>query len=166
MSLRPATEADIAKIRAIAHATWPVAYGAIITPGQLGYMLGLMYSSESLLAQMQQQGHRFLLFHEEGVAQGFASYEQGYNGLRSTRLHKLYVIPTAQGTGVGRTLLHAVVAAAREAKDLKVELNVNRFNTARWFYERHGFRIVRDEVINIGQGYVMDDHVMKLELHP
>jgi len=45
-----------------------------------------------------------------------------------------------------------------------VELNVNRFNNARWFYEKIGFRVVRDEVIDIGQGFVMDDHVMELPI--
>ena len=55
-------------------------------------------------------------------------------------------------------------AAAREAGDRAIELNVNRHNPASGFYERHGFRVVRDEVIDIGQGYVMDDHVMELAL--
>ena len=45
-----------------------------------------------------------------------------------------------------------------------MELNVNRFNPAKRFYERHGFQVVRDEVIAIGNGYVMDDHVMQRAL--
>jgi GNAT superfamily N-acetyltransferase len=75
-------------------------------------------------------------------------------------LHKLYVLPHTQGSGVGTALLQAVFAAARTAGNTRVELNVNRYNPARHFYARHGFSVLRDEVIDIGEGYVMDDHVM------
>jgi ribosomal protein S18 acetylase RimI-like enzyme len=43
-------------------------------------------------------------------------------------------------------------------------LNVNRFNPAVSFYEKYGFRTVKEEVIDIGNGFVMDDFVMVLEV--
>ena len=55
-----------------------------------------------------------------------------------------------------------MIEAAKNAGDTAIELNVNRFNLARHWYQRQGFRILRNEVIDIGQGYVMDDHVMEL----
>jgi ribosomal protein S18 acetylase RimI-like enzyme len=45
-----------------------------------------------------------------------------------------------------------------------MELNVNKRNKAIAFYEHQGFRIVREEVIDIGHGYVMDDHVMARQI--
>ena len=75
-------------------------------------------------------------------------------------LHKLYVLPGAQGTGAGKALLQAVEAAARTAGDERIELNVNRFNPSLQFYLRRGFGVLRDEVLDIGEGYVMDDHVL------
>jgi GNAT superfamily N-acetyltransferase len=161
VSIRSATVADIPLIRAIALRTWPVAYGAILAPTQLAYMLELMYSEASLTEQMVAKGHRFALFFEEDQCLGFAGHEHDHGHSGRTRLHKLYALPEAQGTGVGRALLAHVIHAARTAGDRAVELNVNRFNKARSFYERHGFHVVRDEVIDIGQGYVMDDHVME-----
>jgi len=161
---REAHASDIPAIRAIAHAAWPVAYRTILSPEQLAYMLELMYSEAALREQTTVKGHRFIIAEESGVAIGFAGFEHGSKGQRSTRLHKLYVMPETKGTGVGARLLNEVEQAARAAGDGQVELNVNRFNPAKDWYLRRGFVIARDEVIDIGRGYVMDDHVMVKDL--
>ncbi|MBL7963242.1 MAG: GNAT family N-acetyltransferase [Flavobacteriales bacterium] len=163
VSVRPATAADLHAIHAIAHCAWPVAYGQILSPDQLAYMLERMYALSALREQVL-KGHRYLLAEADGGPIGFAGYEHAYRSTRHTRLHKLYVLPEVKGLGVGRALLGAVASAARAAGDDHLELNVNRFNPARHWYARQGFQIVRDEVIDIGQGYVMDDHVMERPL--
>lgn len=157
--LRPATTADIPSIRSIAHAAWPVAYASILSPAQLAYMLERMYSEAGLHEQIATLGHHFLLAERDEVAIGFAGYAHQHTPGR-TRLHKLYVLPQVKGGGVGHALLEAVLMAAQMAGDAAVELNVNKYNPAKDFYRRHGFTVERDEVIDIGQGYVMDDHVM------
>lgn len=165
MNVRAATLDEVPAIRAIALATWPVAYGEILSPAQLAYMLDLMYSEPALVEQMTVKGHRFLIAEGDGRIIGFASFEHGYDAKPSTRLHKLYVLPDSKGTGTGKAVLHAVADAARASGDTRIELNVNRFNPAKDWYLNHGFRIERDEVIDIGQGHVMDDHVMVRPFH-
>lgn len=108
---------------------------------------------------MTGKGHHFIIAHRNDRAVGFAGFEHHCRGERSTRLHKLYVLPGMHGMGAGRALYQSIEAAARSA-GFVIELNVNRFNKARVWYERQGFHVLRDEVINIGNGYVMDDHVM------
>lgn len=158
--LREATITDIPVIRDIAHAAWPVAYATILSKDQLEYMLELMYSEAALREQMEAKGHHFLIAEANGAALGFAGFEHSYMGRSRTRLHKLYILPETKGTGLGALLLAAVEAAARAAGDEAIELNVNRFNPTRDWYLRRGFAIDRDEVIDIGHGFVMDDHVM------
>lgn len=162
-TLKLSSAAELSIVRSIALRTWPTAYAQILSSAQLEYMLALMYSEQALNAQLA-QGHSFVLIATESEWQGFASYEHGIAGGRTSRLHKLYVLPSTQGKGLGKTLLHWVVAQAREAGAERLELNVNRFNKALGFYQEEGFRIVRDEVIDIGNGFVMDDHVLDLEL--
>ncbi|HQV51362.1 MAG: GNAT family N-acetyltransferase [Flavobacteriales bacterium] len=162
--IRICTQRDISVIRHIAVVTWPVAYAKILSKGQLHYMLDLMYSERVLQLQFE-QGQQFLLSEEGARPLGFASVEHNYKGTRKTRLHKLYVLPETQGTGVGKQLLDAVIRSAEIASDERIELNVNKFNTAKEFYLRSGFTIVRDEVLDIGEGFVMDDHVMELQLN-
>jgi GNAT superfamily N-acetyltransferase len=163
VTIRPATVADLPAIRSIAHTAWPVAYASILSPAQLAYMLERMYSEAALHEQIATLGHRFLLAERNGEAIGFAGYAHEHTPGR-TRLHKLYVLPQMKGGGVGHALLEAVLNASQAAGDQAVELNVNKYNPAKDFYRRHGFTIERDEVIDIGAGYVMDDHVMVKEL--
>lgn len=160
MIVRAADRSDVPLIRAIAHATWPATYGSILSAEQLAYMLELMYSEEALVRQINERGHRFLIAYDDGSAVGFAGFETRYGGAHSTRLHKLYVLPATQGKGIGNALLTAVERTAAKCGDNRIELNVNRYNSTKQWYERKGFHILRDEVIDIGHGYVMDDHVM------
>ncbi len=156
--------ADIHLIRNIALSTWPVAYADILSTAQLRYMLDLMYTEKALHDQMTLHGHYFLLAHMAGEALGFASYSALTDLPGTTRLHKLYVLPGKQGHGIGAAMLDAVVRKAMSAGNSHLELNVNRFNKALDFYKRQGFRVIRDEQIDIGQGFIMDDHVLQLEL--
>jgi len=158
--IRKAFLGSIPDVRQIALTTWPVAYRDILSTAQLAYMLEVMYTEAALKAQFQ-AGHEFLVAYMEETAVGFASYATQYQGKAVLRIHKLYVLPDHQRMGIGASLLDAIDAAAQRAGASALNLNVNRFNTAKGFYLKHGFRIVRDEVIDIGKGYVMDDHVME-----
>ncbi|MBK7554176.1 MAG: GNAT family N-acetyltransferase [Flavobacteriales bacterium] len=161
MPIRIATLADIPTIRAIAHETWPAAYfPKILGAEQLAYMLELLYSEIVLEDVMTKKGQQFVLFIDRGTALGFAGFTPHHRGTATTHLNKLYVLPEAQGTGAGKLLLEHVLTEASNRGDTSVELNVNKRNEAVAFYTYMGFRILRDEVIDIGQGYVMDDHVM------
>ena len=165
MTIRIAVPADLPLIQAMAHATWPVAYSGIISPAQIAYMLDRMYGTPALEEQFGPKGHRFLIAEQAGSPIGFAGFEHHYAQGRS-RLHKLYVLPAAKGSGVGHALLEAVLMEAIKAGDAAVELNVNKHNPAKDFYLRHGFVIERDEVLDIGGGFVMDDHVMVRRFRP
>jgi GNAT superfamily N-acetyltransferase len=132
----------------------------MISVEQIAYMLELMYSEASLREQMGTKGHRFLIAMAESRPVAFAGFEHHYQGDPRTRLHKLYALPAIQGIGVGSKLLEAVLSEARKAGDTAIELNVNKRNASLGFYRHHGFTIERDEVLDIGRGFVMDDHVM------
>ena len=157
--VRFATTEDVNSIGFLAHQIWPATYGEIIAPEQLQYMLQMMYSPAALHQQMQQQ-HVFLIAELDEEPVGFASFSKiGEPGI--FKLHKIYVHTTIQGKGMGRALLNAVVEEiqARDAQSL--QLNVNRHNKARAFYERLGFAVIREEDIDIGNGYFMNDYVME-----
>ena len=164
MEIRPATADDRLTIQRIAHQTWPATFGHILAPAQMAYMLDWMYRPSALTEQMEQRGHRFLLAIDGDEALGYLSYEVNYRGTLHTKIHKLYVLPQAQGRGVGAALLARAVDGACAAGNRALLLNVNRQNQAVQFYERVGFRIVQTEDISIGNGFLMEDYVMRKEL--
>jgi len=158
-----ATITDIPLIQEIAHKTWPNTYGSILSQEQLDYMLDLMYSYASLLEQLKTKP-LFFLAQEEDSFLGFTSCENNYLNNKVTRIHKIYILPEAQGKGVGKALVDKVVALAKENQSNIISLNVNKFNKAVSFYKKVGFKIVAEEDLDIGDGYLMEDYKMELKL--
>ncbi|UOQ76293.1 GNAT family N-acetyltransferase [Hymenobacter sp. 5516J-16] len=162
LRIQSATLADIPTIIGLAEATWEPTYRFIISREQIDYMYRVIYTPASLERQMTEQGHTFLLVYVDGEASGYASFSaQPGEGLY--KLHKIYVLPSAQGQGLGQQLVQAVEQTVREAGGQTLELNVNRHNPALAFYERLGFQLHREEDIAIGP-YWMNDYVMRKEL--
>lgn len=150
---------DLSGIRAIAHEVWPIAYSDVISSKQIDYMLNLMYSDEALLHQMQEENCEFILLSVNDEWAGFASYSEVEK--QTYKLHKLYVLTKMQGTGLGKMLLDEVEKRARTKGGRTLLLQVNKNNKAKYFYERNGFVVDHELVVDIGNGFVMDDYVMK-----
>jgi diamine N-acetyltransferase len=164
MEIKKAGIAEIGIIKNLAETIWPVCYATIITTEQLHYMLQLVYSENALLAQIE-KGHQFIIAWENAKPIGFASYSQKSDTENTTyRLHKIYVLPKNPTKGIGSLLLSYVCNASKTLGATTLELNVNKYNTAIQFYLKKGFTTTREEVIDIGAGFVMDDYVMTLAL--
>ena len=141
---------------------WPVAYGEILSKAQLDYMIDKFYSETALREQIEVKGHVFYLAQDDKDNYvGFVSYEINCEP-HKTKIHKIYVLPESQGTGLGRQFFELVKEKAIENNQKAIFLNVNKYNTSLHFYTKLGFTVIKDEVIDIGEGYVMDDYVMEL----
>lgn len=156
-----ATEFHLPIIRSIAYRTWPETFESILTPDQIMYMLEQMYSIESLKDQTQNKGHQFIVVKIGPDYYGFSSIEPNYSAQPQTKIHKIYVLPEAQGKGIGKALFAEITKRALQAGNQKLLLNVNRNNKATHFYQGIGFSIVDTEDIDIGNGYFMNDFVME-----
>lgn len=160
ITIRRAKEEDIELIREIAAETWPSTYLDIIGQAQIDYMLDKMYNKGELLKQFM-EGHLFLVA-EEGEHQfGFAGYSIVDHEVRAYKLHKLYVLPSAHGKGVGKILINEVFNQVKDAGGSALQLNVNKNNKAKDFYLKAGFIVKESVKIDIGGGYFMDDYVME-----
>lgn len=159
MQLIPAIKEHLPLVRDIALLTWPVAYKEILSGDQLAYMLELFYSIPALEQQMD-SGHRFTLCFINNKAVGFSSISPKENEKEVLRLNKLYVLPGLQGKGAGKKLLDDVKEFALKNNFSAVELNVNRNNTAKTFYDREGFVITSEVDLPIGNNYYMNDYIM------
>ncbi|WP_163401167.1 GNAT family N-acetyltransferase [Flavobacterium fluviatile] len=155
---------DITKIQKIAHTTWPITYGQILTKDQLDYMLDLIYSDEALTGQMEKKEQLFYLISEDETILGFIGIEHNYQSQAITKIHKIYLLPETQGKGIGKKVIEEIQKLALENHSTSLSLNVNRFNTALGFYKNIGFEIKEDVNIEIGNGYLMEDYVMEKKL--
>jgi diamine N-acetyltransferase len=161
IEILPNTDEDFKTIRAIATEVWPATYGSILSKVQLDYMFEMMYSVASLQEQLKCKEHQFIIAYENSKPVGFASYEFNCGNSNKTKIHKIYILPNLQGKGFGKKIIDFIADKAKKQFDNAVFLNVNRFNSARFFYEKIGFEIVKEEDIAIGNGYLMEDYVME-----
>ncbi len=159
--IREATEKDIPLINQLAHTIWTFTYKEILSPAQLDYMLGLIYSEASLQKQFS-EGHNFLIVEEDKKPVAFADYSLLKDAVY--KLNKIYVLQNLQGKGIGKLLLENVVKRVKAKYATALLLNVNRYNKAKQFYERLGFTVISEEDIDIGEGYFMNDYIMSLNL--
>lgn len=163
MNLIKANSKHIPIIIDLTKKIWPVAYGEILSKAQLDYMIDKFYS-ETALRELMQKGHIFYLAQDDnGKEVGFVSYEINSEPSKA-KIHKIYVLPETQGTGLGRQFFELVKEKAIENHQSAIFLNVNKYNNAIHFYTKLGFTKVKDEVIDIGNGYVMDDYVMEVAI--
>jgi diamine N-acetyltransferase len=159
--IRNATTQDIDLIRRLCFNVWPQTYAGIISQEQIDYMLEMMYSEASLKKQMG-DGAQFIIVYDENEPVGFASFQETEPAI--FKLHKLYVLPSQQGRGTGRFIIDYILSEIKKQNATALQLQVNRRNNAKFFYEKNGFAIIKEFDFAIGNGWVMDDYVMEKKL--
>jgi ribosomal protein S18 acetylase RimI-like enzyme len=163
IEIREATIADVPTIQLLAEAIWYPTYSTILSQEQIRFMLDYIYDIETVSNQITQGVQNYLLLLENGHAIGFASFSPRAENPKVHKLHKLYCLTQTKGRGFGKALLQEVEKRVLAAGNKILELNVNRHNPAKIFYEKCGFTVVSEEDIPIGQ-YWMNDYVMRKEL--
>lgn len=160
ISIRPATPEDVPIIRLLAIATWWTNYRPILKSEQIDYMLETMYSEEVLKNIITFKEQDFLLLLEEDKPVAFSAHSIRCENDEIYKLHKLYCHPNYQGKGYGMLLLQEVEKLVLIKGKNILDLNVNKYNAAKLFYERMGFEVVYEEDIPIGH-FWMNDFVMR-----
>ncbi len=158
MILRKATLEDIPLIQEIAEQAWRPTYSHILSEEQTQYMIPMMYATEVL----QNQINIFLILEIDGEGMGYCAFEQTSES--DAKLNKLYLRPTVKQKGAGSFIIEQISNQARSMGLKSIHLNVNKHNSAVEFYLKKGFIKDKEIVLDIGNGYVMDDYVMRLML--
>jgi diamine N-acetyltransferase len=145
--IRNAEIDDLESIRELACKIWPSAYEEILGKEQLNYMLDNIYSLSALQHQFSVLKQHFIMVIENDTPIGFASFS------------------AHDDPKLGKQVLEYIIAEIKKAGATSLQLNVNRFNKALHFYEKQGFKIIREEDIDIGEGYFMNDYVMEKKIN-
>jgi len=164
ISIVRARREQLTEVQRLAGVMWRAHYPGIITHEQIDYMLERGYAIDTLAGFLDASDRGLLLAMVDGDIAGFAAWyvtEQP----DEAKLDKLYVLQSRQRCGLGGRLIARVEDDARTAGAHTLVLNVNKNNTqAVRAYGKHGFAIRAAVVVDIGQGFVMDDFVMAKDL--
>lgn len=160
------TPEQLATVAALAHDIWYEFYVPLIGRAQVDYMVAKFQNVEAMRAQIA-DGYEYFLVQRED-ADG-APADVGYIAVqeqpeRVMFLSKFYLQHAARGSGTGRRCMEFIERLARRRGLSLLWLTVNKGNPSVQAYQRLGFRIAAELVMDIGGGFVMDDFRMEKPL--
>lgn len=148
----------LSTIETLANTIWQEHYTPIIGEAQVAYMLN-KFQSFKKIEQQTLEGYRYYLIETNVSTIGYLCVKKTGNSLF---LSKLYVLKSERGNGYGKKALHFVETIAKNLNCESINLTVNKNNTSSIkAYEQLGFINIGAIVIDIGNGFVMDDFKMQ-----
>lgn len=156
------TPPQIDAVAALAHEIWYEYYVPLIGRAQVDYMVA-EFQSSGAIAQQLREGYEYFLNVRDGQVIGYCAVQPQSAG-GSLFLSKLYLLRDARGGGTGRVCMEFIEQLARRRGLNLLWLTVNKGNPAVKAYERLGFRVAADLMMDIGGGFFMDDYRMEKPL--
>jgi ribosomal protein S18 acetylase RimI-like enzyme len=160
--LRLAEKLELPRIAEIAEPVWHEHYTPIIGKDQVEYMLQNMYSADALIKQ-NSEGQIFYFITENKQEIGFIAISKKSEG--QWFLHKFYIGMNFQNLHIGGKVIDemsALMKADDTSNKIELRLTVNRKNFKSInFYFKHGFTIETVADFDIGNGFFMNDFIMK-----
>ena len=157
ITLQVAHPADFKLIYDLAKTIWNAHYVSIIGQEQVDYMLLKMYNYDSLYEQATIKKHHFYLIKHHDTAVGFVSVSSD-NG-SDYMIHKFYILSNESNSGLGTQVLKVLIDLLKP-KSFKLTVNRQNYKSIN-FYFKNGFKITEVADFDIGNGFVMNDFVMK-----
>jgi RimJ/RimL family protein N-acetyltransferase len=151
-------ENQIEIVTTLAKEIWTEHYISIIGKDQTEYMIDKFQSKEAISNQLK-SGYSYYLIQEEGGYVGYMAIQ-----LKSDELFlsKLYIKSSVRGKGYGKRAVKFLEDLATEKNMKKITLTVNKGNVnSIKAYEKMGFKNLGSIVIDIDNGFVMDDYKME-----
>ncbi|WP_417600588.1 GNAT family N-acetyltransferase [Owenweeksia hongkongensis] len=155
------TSDDLQQIETLAREIWEEHYTPIIGEAQVAYMLDKFQSVEAMQKQVK-EGYEYFMLHEGEELVGYLSFKEEQDELF---LSKVYVHSKVRGKGLGKTAIEFVKTEVQKRGLSQIRLTVNKYNhNSIAAYIKMGFAKTREIVMDIGEGYVMDDYEMVLRV--
>ena len=162
LRIMPVTNMELVySVYAVAESIWEQYYTPIIGEAQVEYMIEKFLSPDAIVEQIN-SGYEYFLFSYDYTFAGFAAILEKDGELF---LSKLYVDEEFRGKGIGKHMFQKFVEICKLRNLKKIWLTCNRNNVnSLAVYEHLGFKKTREEVADIGNGFVMDDFILEYEI--
>ena len=153
------TKEQIKVLADTANVVWHDAFKEILTLEQIEYMIEKFQSFQALSQAIKDNGYKYYLIKTDNNVAGYTGLHEE-NG--KMFLSKLYILKEYRGEQISSKTFDFIENLAK-VKNLKsVWLTVNRNNKhAIAVYKHKGFILIREQVADIGNGFVMDDFVFE-----
>jgi ribosomal protein S18 acetylase RimI-like enzyme len=161
LKLQKISAEEIPSVRKLAKEIWNEHYIKILSQAQIDYMLDLFYSKAKIKSELEEGiVWEILIENEKPIGYLVCKIES-----EKVYISKIYLKVETRGKGLGKILLNRAVEIAKENNKKSIYLNVNKLNSdSIAFYKRNGFQKIDEGVFEIGNGFVMDDFILELDI--
>ena len=155
-------KSDFESLEPFAAEIWRSHYTPIIGADQVAYMLD-KYQRAAVMLQQQKDGVRYFWIKVGDENVGYLAFKIDQN--RSVLfVSKLYVHQRYRSLGIGHKSIDFLKETASANQVQHLELTVNKDNLGSIaFYAKMGFERVSEKCVSIGNGFVMDDYLMRFD---
>jgi ribosomal protein S18 acetylase RimI-like enzyme len=136
VKVRKATHADLTAVSSLLTQTWRDTYPDIYSAEQISDLTRRWHNIDVLAGQQADPGMVFLVAELDGSISGHALARLHADAI--VWLVRLYVLPAAQGHGLGKKLYKQVLAMHPKAKSVRLEVEPQNTRAVR-FYQSLGF---------------------------
>ncbi len=152
------TKQQFEAIASLANIIWREHYIPIIGVEQVDYMVKNFQSAEAMFSQFK-EGYEYYMIHYNNQFVGYISIKKQEETLF---LSKIYISKEFRGKKIGNSAMKFIEEKALETNCKTISLAVNKFNlNSIEAYKAMGFKIVKEMITDIGNGFIMDDYKME-----
>lgn len=153
---------EIPQLAKLANEIWHQHFPTILTEEQIDYMV-LNFQSEKAMNSQLENGYEYYFMNADGYNQGYFGIQPQEDG--TLFLSKLYLRKSYRGNGFARQAFEFMKDICKERGYKSIWLTVNKHNDDTIaIYKRFGMEIIRSQVADIGNGFVMDDYVFEYKI--
>lgn len=152
------------EVAVLAREIWQQHYTPLIGAQQVAYMLDRFQSADRIWQDICNGQLTYSKLEQDGRPIGYMAVRLDLIQA-SCFLSKIYIKDTFRGRGFARLFLDRLIEECRALGIGQIWLTVNKGNSGSIAaYQKMGFSREEAIVTDIGNGFVMDDYVMRLDL--
>lgn len=156
------TDEEIRALALLAKQIWHEYFITLISKEQIEYMVTKFQSYEALYKAINEEHYTYFLAYEEQTLIGFCGVKPDKSRLF---LSKLYIQKDNRGKGYASLLLKKAIDYGNALHLNAIYLSCNKHNHhSLAIYKQKGFLQIDAVQTDIGQGFIMDDYILQLDL--
>ena len=157
------TDHKLRRTAEMANDIWHECFVGVISDEQIDYMVDNYQSFAAIKKQVAVDNYEYYNFVLDGTRIGYFAIVPNNDG--TLQLSKLYMYQEYRGNGYASQAFAFIKDIAVQRGYKSIWLTVNRHNYAAMkIYEAFGMKVIREQVTDIGNGFVMDDFVYSVDV--
>lgn len=157
------TKEESEKIACLAETIWAEYYTPIIGAEQVRYMLDRFQSKNQIWQDVTERGFVYIYLTVADKPAAYMAFQDQPDA--TCFLSKLYVLKDFRRQGFSKILIDYLVLHCQNENKHQIFLTVHKKNLQSIaVYKKMMFRLAEPIVTDIGQGFVMDDYIMRRDL--